>query len=376
MSLILALGRGFLNFIYFFHRLVPVKNRISFISRQNPTPLPDVKLLSAELRRQSPDTEIVICCKMIGPGVSGKIKYFFHMITRQMHLFATSGVVILDGYCISACVLKHKKNLKIVQMWHAMGAFKKFGWASVGQEEGYSLRIARGMRMHAGYSVVFAGSEECARLLAPAFGCSRDLMKVMPLPRCDLLKSAVFQAENKKRILERYPYLEGKKVILYAPTFRKGKDISPYVNALIQAQTREDYALVIKLHPLDKEKISSDLAVIDGEFSTMKMLCAADYVITDYSAVVFEAALAGKPIFRYVPDQEEYEKGRGFLIDPDREIPAYTAVSAPEILRAVYEEKYDSAAIKLFAQKFAAAGEDNTGEMAKYILGLSVEGQS
>lgn len=35
----------------------------------------------------------------------------------------------------------------------------------------------------------------------------------------------------------------------------------------------------------------------DDKFSTLEMIFAADYVICDYSAIVFEAALAGKPLF-------------------------------------------------------------------------------
>ena len=356
----------FLNFIYLFHKLFPVKNRIAFISRQNPEPSDDIRLLAAELKRLSPETEIVISCRMIEQG---KIKYIFHMLGRQMHLFATSKAVILDGYCIGACVLKHKKTLKIIQMWHAMGALKKFGLCAVGEEEGTSEAVAEGMRMHKGYTTVFAGSEECAKLMAPAFGCAADIMQVMPLPRCDLILSEEYNRNIRGSIYKKYPQIKDKKVILYAPTFRKKTDIKPFIEELIEAVDYEKYVLVIKLHPLDREKCESAKAVIDSDFSSMKWLSCADYVVTDYSAFVFEAVLAGKPIFRYVPDIKSYDIKRG-LFYSYAEVPGFESENADEIIKAVDDDNYSADDIRRFAGKYISADGNSTQNMARYITGL------
>ncbi|MFR3386223.1 MAG: CDP-glycerol glycerophosphotransferase family protein [Lachnospiraceae bacterium] len=79
--------------------------------------------------------------------------------------FATSKVVILDGYCILASVLNHKKDLRIVQMWHAMGALKKFGYAALGNEEGKNPEISKILQMHRNYDYVICSSENCVNLL-------------------------------------------------------------------------------------------------------------------------------------------------------------------------------------------------------------------
>lgn len=368
MNFIFAAGRGILNFIYLFHKLFPVKNRISFISRQNEEPSLDIQLLADKLKELSPDTEIVIADKMIGSGFSGKLKYFLHMITKQMHLLATSKVIILDGYCIAACMLRHKKDLKIVQMWHAMGALKKFGWASAGQDEGYSETIAKGMRMHKGYTTVFVGSKACRELMAPAFGCSPDIMQVMPLPRCDLILSKDYNEDIRDRIYEAYPDIKGKEVILYAPTFRKNSDISGYVKELIDAVDFEKYALAVKLHPLDKKRIVSDKAIIDTVFSSMQWLCCADHVVTDYSAIVFEAALAQKPIYRYVPDLESYKAQRG-LFDVFDEVPGAVSESAQQIAASIGNNDLCREEIREFSEKYTEIKQNNSEAMAGYILG-------
>lgn len=365
---LLSIGRGFLNLIYCFHKLCPVKNRISFISRQSKEPSTDVLMLAEELRQQSPDTEVVISCRMIDPGLIGKIRYFFHMITKQMHLFATSQVVILDGYCIGACMLKHRKNLKIVQMWHAMGALKKFGYCTVGEKEGCSRAVAQGMRMHQNYNVIFISSEACREPMAAAFGCEEDRLEVMPLPRTDLILDPEVCEKNRRRIRERYPQIGKRKVILYAPTFRKNQDIRPYVKDLISAVDTKKYCLIVKLHPLDQKRVRTNRAIVDTEFSSLEMLSVADYVISDYSAFIFEAAVAGKPLFLYIPDQKKYNTQRGFLINPEKEIPAYRSGKAQRIMQAIENGAYDLESIRKFAQKYVDVKGNSTKNMAEYIL--------
>ena len=111
------------NFIYFFFKLLPTKNKITFISRQSNVPSVDMILIENKLPK---DIKVVKLCKMLESGIVNKIKYLFHMIVQMYHI-ATSKIVVLDTYCILIGILKHKKSLKVIQMWHALGSFKKFG---------------------------------------------------------------------------------------------------------------------------------------------------------------------------------------------------------------------------------------------------------
>ncbi len=370
MLLIFAVGRFFLNIIYAFHKAFPVKDRIAIVSRQSDRPSEDVRLLCDELKRLAPEKEVVVSCKMIGGGIGGKIKYVFYMAGTQMHLFASSRAVILDGYCIAASLLRHRPELKIVQMWHAMGAMKKFGYLTVGEEEGCSETVAKGMRMHKNYSVVFVSSSVCKRLLAPAYGCGEEIMRVMPLPRADLLTDGNFQRETRKRILRRYPQLSTKENILYAPTFRKNQTDVEYVLKLVSAVDFSKYNLIIKLHPLVHCDVGIEPAVSDRLFSSIEMLSAADYVITDYSAFMFEAALAGKPLFRFIPDNDAYARRRGFLIDIDAEFPGEQSADAEVILGKITQKAYDLEKVRAFAAKYIEKDGSCTKNMAEYILGL------
>ena len=117
---------AFMSFFYFFYKRRKTENKIAFISRQGEKPSADFRYLVNELRNNYPEYKVEVHCKMIPEGFIGKVKYVGEMFV-QMKAMATSKVVVLDGYCILASMLTHKPELKIIQLWHALGAFKKFG---------------------------------------------------------------------------------------------------------------------------------------------------------------------------------------------------------------------------------------------------------
>lgn len=86
-----------------------------------------MRLLEKEIDKQCPNTEQVFRLKMIPESLGGKISYCFSVI-GDMYYLATSKVAILDTYSITVSCLKHKKSLKVIQMWHALGALKNSGF--------------------------------------------------------------------------------------------------------------------------------------------------------------------------------------------------------------------------------------------------------
>ncbi len=369
---VIRAGKGFLNLVYAFHKLTPVKNQITLISRQSDEPSLDLKMIADELRREDPDVRVVTLCRKIPDGMKGKVRYLFHIMGPMMHAIAQSRVIALDGYCIPASILHHRKSLTIVQMWHAMGAFKKFGYAVLGEEEGYSPEIAEVMNMHQGYDWIFVSSEGCKEPLSEAYRCRTDQMVVMPLPRVDFLRRREFVEPTREKILRRYPALEdaSKKNILYAPTFRKGEPgvNSLYIQRLIEKTDFTGYNLIIKPHPLMREKIPSEDALIDTDFTSLEMLSVTDYVITDYSAFVLEAAVADKPVFRYVPDRKSYLNRRGFFVDLDQAAPGFASEDAGAVMEAIRNNRYDLAEVRAFAEAFVAPRENCTASIAEFLL--------
>lgn len=329
-----------MGFFYSFYKRRKTENKIAFISRQSETPSTDFRYLINEIKTNYPQYQVVVLCKMIPSSFGGKIKYVGEMF-RQMKALATSKVVVLDGYCILASMLKHKKNLKIIQIWHALGAFKKFGKSVLDKEGGKSSKTASAFKMHNNYSYIAASGDECVPFFAQAFG--QPVSKFIPIgiPRMDYLTDPQENERVRGNVLRKYPQLaNGRKNILYAPTFRDTQqDKDALANAteeLVNKVNYSDFNLIVKHHVVDsnKEQIYTDSRMnkAEGEnFTAMDFMCVADYVVTDYSSVIYEALLKDLPIYIYCFDSDKYIDERGFYIDFWTDIPALYSKNAKGI---------------------------------------------
>lgn len=355
-----------LNIIYFFIKLLPTKNKIVMISRQSNEINLDFRLLKKELEDKY---KVVVMCKTLPGGTkakfSDKISYGIHMF-RHMYHIATSKVCVLDSYCPTISILKHKKNLTIIQMWHSIGTMKKFGYSSLGKKEGNNKEIAKIMKMHQNYDVVYCASDAYKKHLAKGFNIPEDKIKIFTLPRVDLLKDKLYESETKDKIYAKYPELKQKENVLYAPTFRKDeKELNEKINELIANFNFEKYNLIIKLHPLSKVKISNSRVIMDYNFSTFDMLFVADKLISDYSCIVYEAGIKNIPLYFYCFDYKKYINNVGLAIDFKR-LPGYNEERTLELIQDL-EKSYNLKAEKKFINKYVLNTDFCAKKMAEDI---------
>jgi CDP-ribitol ribitolphosphotransferase len=335
--------------IYAPMKLLPIQHKLVLISRLNSKTSIDFQQIIIEASTSHPDLRIIV----LNHKMDGRIKHVFEILQEMYHL-ATSEACVVESYVISVSILRHKKSLKIVQIWHAIGAIKAFGHSALGKAEGSSKRIARLMNMHQGYGYVTAGSEATVPLFAAAFDVPEERVLPIGMPRIDYLLNESVQLKNTEKIRKVFTLPVEKQVILYAPTFRKRAKI-PY-QQLIDAIDFTAYSLIIKQHTHDKTKVKSQpgVVVLKDEFAAVELLPIADYVVTDYSAVAFEAALLEKPLFFWTFDLERYAKRRGFVLEYGREIPGVQNSSASEIMQAIEARQFDTQRIREFADRFCA----------------------
>ena len=357
-----------LNFIYCFFKLIPTKNKITFISRQANSTSIDFKLLINELTATLPNYQVVVLCKKIDRGILNKIFYCFH-IFKQMYHIATSKVVILDSYCITISILNHKKSLKVIQMWHAIGLMKKAGYSILNKKEGRDASLAQSLKMHKNYNYILVSSDNLKKSFKKVFNCTDKQLITLPLPRVDLLKSEEYHQNNKKLIYEKYPQMKNKKNILYVPTFRKNeKTHEEKIYELIDSIDFNKFNLVIKLHPLSKINISRNNVINDKYFSSMEMISTCDYVISDYSTIIYEAAIANKPLFFYAFDIETYKKNRGFFINYEKEVPGLITDNPKKIINAINNNDFDMHKVNIFLKKYVDMNnKSNTAEIVRFI---------
>ena len=108
-----------------------------------------------------------------------------------------------------------------------------------------------------------------------------------------------------------------KKIIFYAPTFRKAGAIPlPFdPNKLLESLNNE-YVIITKLHYLNHLNKQYDNVIDCTSYSDIAdLMKISDILISDYSSLVLDFALLNKPIILFQYDYEEYMKQRGVYFD-------------------------------------------------------------
>lgn len=233
-------------------------------------------------------------------------RYVKHMLDR-------SKLVVLDDTC--HYLRDHTVDLertKIVQLWHACGAFKKFGL------DNYWVPAHLERAKHWQYALMSVSSEPMRSIYAGAFGILPEVVRALGVPRTDLLLDTAYVAAKRAAFFARCPEYVGKKIVLYCPTFRQNRGAQCYWDPKINWEELskglpDDVVFVVKAHPLEwvdllGNRKFGNIATLD-DIPTDDVLFAANLLITDYSSIVFDASLLNTPTLFYCPDYESYQTG-------------------------------------------------------------------
>ncbi len=319
-------------------------------------------MLSCELKKLYPEAKQVFRLRRLKDESALSVSYIF-WIFRDMWELANSKIAICDTYSIPLSCLNHKKDLKIVQIWHALGAVKKFSLQSVGKAQGRDSGISKALCMHKNYDMVIAPSKQTAKFYCEAFGCGEDKIRIASLPRADIILDGTNRREE---FTELNPQYKGKKIVVYLPTFRNRDE--EIIKGLYKCfEGDEKLGLVISAHPLS---VASESYKFNGSFSTYDLMKLADEIITDYSASAFEASLLNKPLWFYVPDFDEYKAEQGLNTDTSILLPNATFKDADKLLKAIIDGQYDLQKLNEFSHSFVENRKNNTTHLAKIICEL------
>lgn len=262
--------------------------------------------------------------------------------------------IVLDDSTNSIHFIKFSPKQKIIQMWHACGAFKRFGIGSLhnsGKKPG---------RMYKKYSHILVSSHEVAPIYAESFGIECDKISTIGVPRTDYFFNQEQMDLDKKSLLKKYPNLIGKKIVLYSPTYRTKSFFSEEVfNNLrkINSLLGKDYAFVYSLHPFEKNLIYPGFESWQNlSFENNKhLLAAADILVTDYSSIIFEYSLLNRPIVFFAYDLDSYtNEQRDFYYKYEDFVPGAIVSNVEELaLKLIEDISYDK--IAHFKSKFMGA---------------------
>lgn len=271
---------------------------------------------------------------------------------------ATAEFIMVDDYEPMVYPLTLRDGQHLVQVWHAMGAFKKFGYA---RETADTNSLT-----HKNYTEAIVSSAELVPLYAKSFGISEDKVKPVGTPRTDVFFDVEHIRTVRERLLAKQPLLQGKKICLFAPTFRGNHVNDGYyperfmnLPALADA-LGEDWAVMVKLHPFIKTSLTVPDAYRDRifDFSAEReindLLFITDVLVTDYSSVIYENAVIGNACVLYAPDLSAYTQDRGFYFDYSEYACARVVTDFAELAEAVKNATPEEESMKAFKKRFVS----------------------
>lgn len=246
-------------------------------------------------------------------------------LRKSAKLSAQSEMILLEDFYPQLHAISVRKETKVVQLWHACGAFKTFGFSRLGKVGG----PRQDSKNHRNYDYVFVSSESMIPFYSEAFAIPESHVKALGVPRTDLFFEEGIREKKKGELYQQYLQLKGKKIVVFAPTFRGDGNKDAYYPREkfkvddIMEKLPEEYFLVIKNHPFVKtdfavsEKYQSRVLQCHKDIQLNDLLFLTDVLITDYSSSVFEAAILQVPTIFYAFDRDVYLKERDIYGDFD-----------------------------------------------------------
>lgn len=344
------------KFVYYMHWLSPVKaNKVLFASDSRDHLSGNFEFVYNEMKRQNYDIDY----RFILRSAVDKKKTLRDIIMLAREL-ATSRYILLDDFYPMVYGLKIRRNTDLVQLWHAVGAFKTFGFSRLGRPGGPSPKSVN----HRNYTLATVSSSNIRKHYAEGFGINLENVIATGIPRTDVFFDDEYRKNKIDEIHSEHPFLQGKKVILFAPTFRGNGQQSAYYNldALdldhLYNELKDDYIFIFKMHPFIKNDFSIPYMYKDFyyDFSEYReindLLFVTDILITDYSSVCFEFSLLERPIIFFAYDVEEYIKSRDFYYEYNSFIPGPLAKTTQNIIDIIKYEQFEMNKLKPFRDYF------------------------
>lgn len=276
---------------------------------------------------------------------------------RLPWLLARADTIVIDDYQPVIAHLTYP-DARIIQLWHAWGAFKTVGYSRVGKPGGLSPFS----RVHKNYAVAIVSSASEVAAYAEAFGIPESRVMPTGIPRMDQFWDLARAAASREATLEAYPAARGRRVFLFAPTFRgHGAKTAFYdmdwldLPALHALCVEKDAVCLIRMHPFVRTPLDIPAAfadrIIDGATSTIDIndvLFATDLLITDYSSVVFEFSTMDRPMLFFAPDLDEYVASRDFYVDYASFVPGRIVRTFDALLDAIRREDHGAERLAAF----------------------------
>ncbi len=294
------------------------------------------------------------------PSIDAKRSFFKKF--RFTRLLATCDVIMIDDYYPDIYKFDYDPRVKVIQLWHACGAFKSLGFERMDKPGAPPLNT----RVHKCYTHMPVSSYHSALHHAEGFCIDESKFYPVGIPRTDIFFDEEYKKKTIAHMYEEFPRAKSaKKVYLYAPTFRGDNALNAYfpfdkidLEKWGKFLKERDEYLIIKMHPFVREQIQipeeyRDYMCDAASYREVNdILFIVDTLITDYSSIIYEfSLLKGRPMYFFAFDQKMYEATRDFYEPYEDTVPGKIVKNFDDLLEALAENDYSEEALEAFVKK-------------------------
>jgi CDP-glycerol glycerophosphotransferase len=340
----------------------PLRDAILFVSWNGKQCTDNPRGIADELRRRGDDrehiwvvTDYAAAVPDGGRAVLSGTEEYFEALARCKYVISNDD---MQPY------FRKREGQIYLQTWHGT-PLKKIGF-DIGRPQFasgtvYFDRLAGDI---AKWDLLLSQNAFSTPILRRAFRFDGEICEY-GYPRNDVLSRGGQLAGQVRR---RLGIPDGKRVVLYAPTWR---DNQFYASGRYRFDLRldlerawqvlgPDHVILVRGHHHFANDVQAgarrDFALnVTGYRDISELFLISDVLITDYSSVMFDFAATGRPMLFFTYDLEHYrDQLRGFYFDFEAEAPGPLLASSDEVLAAVKDAGAIAAQYGAAYQAFAA----------------------
>lgn len=278
-----------------------------------------------------------------------------------MKYYAKANYVVISDNFLPVASCNKRKGTFVIQLWHGCGAFKKFGYDTTDDiPADYIGNVFKN------YDLVPVSGPKSVEPFTSAMRLETGVCLPIGVSATDIYFDRQYEAQCREKFYHQYPEAQGKKILLWAPTFR-GSAAAPVVPGTdifehLKEKLKDEWYVIIKYHPHMEAKGKRSTVDIPTEM----LLPITDLLVTDYSSIIFNYAVYRKPILFFAPDLEEYKERRGFYLEYET-LPGEIAKNGEEVEAFIKqsEKTFDKDGMERFYREFMSGCD---GDATKRIL--------
>lgn len=339
------------RFFYFMNKGKRDKT-VLFMTEQSNVIASNLKAVSDRMMERGLDKEFTILHSARTASATGQgVKSWFDFVVK----ISKSGIIVMDDHAPCFDWMKLSDDTKVIQLWHAGAGFKSSGYSRWGHKG-----CPNAVSCHRQYDFGIAGSKNIAPFFSEVWGMNDEQVLATGMPRMDEYLDAAHREQKTKEIYEKYPMCQGKKVILFAPTYRgRNKKDAYYPYDLIDFEglyevCGEESVVLFKMHPWVSKKVPipkkyQDKFLDVGKYPNINdLFYITDLLITDYSSNIFEYSLMKHPMLFFAYDKIQYSFSRGFHRAYEESAPGKVVYTFEELLQALREKDFEEEKVQQY----------------------------